>query len=73
MCGNILQALANLVTEDDLQKGSIYPPLTDIMNVSIKIAAKVVEYSYMKGEYYIFKFCNLVFDLLLFVMWYYRL
>lgn len=40
------RALAELVTDDDLEKGSLYPPLETIQNCSIEIAEKVVEYSY---------------------------
>ncbi|KAK9508019.1 hypothetical protein O3M35_007770 [Rhynocoris fuscipes] len=43
------QALASLVSEDDLEKGSLYPPLKSIQKCSIKIAAKVIEYAYEKG------------------------
>lgn len=43
------KTLAELVNEEDLAKGSLYPPLETIQNCSIKIAAKVMEYSYEKG------------------------
>lgn len=38
-----------MVTADDLKKGSLYPPLEMIRDCSLKIAAKVMEYSYEKG------------------------
>jgi malate dehydrogenase (oxaloacetate-decarboxylating)(NADP+) len=40
------KALAELVTEDDLKKGSLYPPLEMIQQCSIEIAEKVMEYAY---------------------------
>lgn len=38
--------MANQVTDEQLSKGCIYPPLSDICKVSIQIAAKVAEYAY---------------------------
>lgn len=52
------KALANLVTENDLANGSIYPPLEDIMNVSVKVATKIVEYAYVNGKYFLFNILN---------------
>jgi len=43
------EKLADLVTSDDLDKGSLYPPLETIRECSLKIATKVMEYSYRKG------------------------
>ncbi len=40
------QALASLVTEDDLAQGSVYPPLAKIREVSATIAATVAETAY---------------------------
>ncbi|HZI82330.1 MAG TPA: NAD-dependent malic enzyme [Casimicrobiaceae bacterium] len=42
-------ALANMVTVDDLQQGSIYPPLSDIREVSARIAAAVAAVAYKRG------------------------
>jgi len=41
--------LADLVSEADLEKGSIYPPLNTIQKCSLKIAARVAEYAYKQG------------------------
>ncbi|XP_017102150.2 NADP-dependent malic enzyme [Drosophila bipectinata] len=43
------ERLAELVSKDDLAKGSLYPPLNSIVNCSIAIAEKVVEYAYKNG------------------------
>merc|ERR1719468_708645 len=40
------EALAKLVTEDDLKVGRMYPPLSSLRDCSIKIAAKVAEDAY---------------------------
>ena len=45
----MLQGLAKLVTEEDLSLGRMYPPLSKIKNVSIKIATKVAEEAYKEG------------------------
>ncbi|MDO5531011.1 NAD-dependent malic enzyme [Sutterella sp.] len=41
--------LAELVTEEDLAQGSLYPPLSDIRPVSVKVGAAVAAYAYDKG------------------------
>lgn len=38
--------LAELVSEEDLAQGSLYPPLSDILPVSVKIGAAVAAYAY---------------------------
>ena len=41
--------LAQLVTDDDLRQGSLYPALTRIREVSARIAAAVAEAAYDGG------------------------
>ena len=43
---SFFQCIANLVTEAHLDEGRVYPPLEDVREVSIKIAARVGEYAY---------------------------
>ena len=43
------RVLANMVTEETLAQGSIYPPLTQIRNVSAQIAAEVAIVAREKG------------------------
>ncbi|XP_017268582.1 NADP-dependent malic enzyme [Kryptolebias marmoratus] len=40
------EALAQLVTENDLAEGRLYPPLSSIRDVSLKLAAKIMEHAY---------------------------
>ncbi|XP_072250920.1 NADP-dependent malic enzyme [Leuresthes tenuis] len=40
------EALAHLVTENDLAEGRLYPPLNAIRDVSLKLAVKIMEYAY---------------------------
>ncbi|MEQ2313892.1 NADP-dependent malic enzyme [Ameca splendens] len=40
------EALADLVTEKDLAEGRLYPPLSSIREVSLKLAAKIMDYAY---------------------------
>ena len=43
------KALARQVSEDNLEQGLIYPPLTEIREVSAAIAAAVAEVAYKRG------------------------
>lgn len=43
------EALADIVTEADLERGSLYPPLSTIQDCSVKIASRILEDAYRKG------------------------
>lgn len=43
------QTLAEICSDEDLAKGSLYPPLSKITECSVKIAVKIVESAYKKG------------------------
>lgn len=43
------RTLADMVSEDDLAAGALYPPLTDIRAVSLAIAVKVAEEAFVSG------------------------
>uniref|UniRef100_A0A182N0F1 Malic enzyme n=1 Tax=Anopheles dirus TaxID=7168 RepID=A0A182N0F1_9DIPT len=43
------QRLAEIVTDGDLERGSLYPPLEHIKDCSIKIATHIMEYAYAEG------------------------
>lgn len=45
----IYQALAEQVTEENLSKGRLYPPLTIIKEVSFNIALRVSQVAYLQG------------------------
>ena len=42
-------ALSDMVTEEDLSVGRLYPPLANIREISVKIATKVAEEAYKSG------------------------
>ena len=42
--------LAGMVSEDDLDKGNLYPPLQDIQKCSLTIASEIMEYGYNTGK-----------------------
>lgn len=41
--------LAECVRDEDLEVGSLYPPLDSIREVSLKIAIGITKYAYCKG------------------------
>ncbi|KAF7410110.1 hypothetical protein HZH68_004491 [Vespula germanica] len=40
------EVVSDLVTEEDLDKGTLYPPLADIQKCSLCIATRIMEYAY---------------------------
>ncbi|XP_066251747.1 NADP-dependent malic enzyme isoform X1 [Euwallacea similis] len=48
------KALSEMVNEQDLEKGSIYPSLSRVTECSVRIATKLVEYAYKKGNASVF-------------------
>ena len=44
------QALADMVTAEDLAAGRLYPPLNDIRKCSLKIATYIAEHAYTTGK-----------------------
>lgn len=42
--------LAACVEDEDLERGSLYPPLNNIREVSLKIAVGITKYAYCKGQ-----------------------
>jgi len=43
------EALADMVSKDDLEVGRLYPPLSSVREISINIATKVAEEAYKEG------------------------
>uniref|UniRef100_A0A8C4ZVV1 Malic enzyme n=1 Tax=Gadus morhua TaxID=8049 RepID=A0A8C4ZVV1_GADMO len=43
------ETIAELVTEKDLAEGRLYPPLSSIRDVSLKLAVKILEQGYANG------------------------
>ncbi|TRY59302.1 hypothetical protein DNTS_033542 [Danionella cerebrum] len=43
------EAISEMVTEEHLAEGRLYPPLNTIREVSFKIAVKIVDYAYKHG------------------------
>jgi len=38
-----------MVTEDHLSEGRVYPPLSDVREVSTQLSARLIEYAYKEG------------------------
>lgn len=50
------ETIAKHVTDEDIQKGSLYPPLSLIRECSFDIAIGISKYAYAKGFYQLSKF-----------------
>lgn len=50
------EVVAKHVSDDDLARGSLYPPLSSVRDVSFEIAIEVSKYAYGKGEYLLYLF-----------------
>lgn len=48
--------LAANVRDEDLEQGSLYPPLEAIREVSLRIAVGITKYAYCKGKIILFHF-----------------
>jgi malate dehydrogenase (oxaloacetate-decarboxylating)(NADP+) len=46
----LVQVLSELVTEKDIEKGNLYPPLNSIKECSLKIAVRIAEHAYANGK-----------------------
>jgi malate dehydrogenase (oxaloacetate-decarboxylating)(NADP+) len=44
------EIVAKHVSDNDIQKGSLYPPLNLVRDVSFEIAIEISKYAYAKGE-----------------------
>ncbi len=53
------RALADLVSQDDLDSGKLYPPLAEIRSVSLEIAVAVAEKAHQCGLARVTKVDNL--------------
>lgn len=42
--------LAACVRDQDLESGSLYPPLDSVREVSLRIAVGITKYAYARGE-----------------------
>lgn len=45
------ETIADNVTPEDIEGGSLYPPLKVIKECSVQIAMRICEYAYEQGEF----------------------
>lgn len=48
------ETIADSVKDEDIAKGSLYPPLTVIKDCSVQIALKICQYAYEQGRKLLF-------------------
>lgn len=49
------QSVADHVSDEDIAKGSLYPPLSSVQQVSFDIAVGLTKYAYAKGKWLFYK------------------
>ena len=47
------EIIAKHVSDEDIEKGSLYPPLSLIRECSFEIAIDITKYAYAKGNYFL--------------------
>lgn len=57
------EKLASMVTQHDLDIGSLYPPLDTIRDCSLQIAVEVMDYAYRKGMHSNSRIFSIIFDI----------
>lgn len=50
MWHDMLQALAEMVTDEHLAEGRVYPPLSSIVDVSTCLSTRIMEYAYKQQK-----------------------
>lgn len=55
---DFFQTVADYVKDEDIEKGSLYPPLSKIREVSLEIATRIAKYAYEKGKILILSLLN---------------
>lgn len=57
------QAVADHVKDEDLEVGSLYPPLSTIRECSIDIAVRIADYAYAKSKFFDYVYLSLIFQI----------
>lgn len=57
------QAVADHVKDEDLEVGSLYPPLSTIRECSIDIAVRIANYAYAKSKFFEYVYLSLIFQI----------
>lgn len=59
------KSLANMVSNEDLEKGNLYPPLQDIQKCSLTIAVDVMKYGYENGKIFLIFLYNYRYNIII--------